>query len=159
MSPLQIMSTYCCGLTLKTENEITKDDIITMCKLLNSKEEYSDLCEFQPEGKREGGILFKFKDNLDKEWYKSVRLCVNQNFSEGKWYRVNDNYLSEWTGNNDIIFHKNNKFTLYLKSFNGAPVFTLEELKIWEECFNEIGIIKVGKYPSKKSLITTDKVM
>ena len=43
---------------------------------------------------------------------------------------------------------------MFLKSFNGAPLFTLEELKIWEECFNQIGIVKVAKYPTKKSLIT-----
>jgi len=156
-----IMTTYTTGLTLKTERSITKDDIITMCKLLNSKDQYSNLCEFQPEGITEGGILFKFKDNLDNKWYKSVRLCVhqlcvNRGKSKGKWYWVNDNYLSEWTGNNDIIFDKNHKFTLFLKSLGGAPLFTLEELKIWEECFNQIGIIKVGKYPSKKSLITND---
>ena len=149
-----IMSTYTTGLTLKTQRIITKDDIMTMCKLLNNKDDYSNLCEFQPEGISEGGILYKFKDNLDNKWYKSVRLCVGCGESTGKWYWVNDNYLSEWTGNNDIIFDKNNKFTLFLKSFKGAPVFTLEELKIWEDCFNEIGIIKVGKYPSKKSLTT-----
>ena len=147
------MTTYAVGLTLKTERIITKDDIITMCKLLDSKDEYSNLCEFQPEGITEGGILFKFKDNLDNKWYKSVRLCIGHRVSKGKWYWINENYLSEWTGNNDIIFDKNNKFTLFLKSFNGAPLFTLEELKIWEECFNQIGIIKIGKYPSKKSLI------
>ena len=140
------------GLTLKTERIITKDDIITLCKILNSKDQYSNLCEFEPEGISEGGILFKFKDNLDNKWYKSVRLCVNWDGSKGKWYWVNDNYLSEWTGNDDIIFDKNNKFTLSLISFSGAPLFTLEELKVWEECFNQIGIIKVGKYPSKKSL-------
>ena len=140
------------GLTLKTERIITKDDIITMCKLLNSKDKYSELCEFQPEGICGGGILFKFKDNLLNKWYKSVRLCVYRGESKGKWYWINDNYLSEWTGNNDIIFDKNNKFTLFLKSFNGAPLFTLEELKIWEECFNQIGIVRAGKYPSKKSL-------
>lgn len=148
------MITYTIGLTLKTEKIITKDDIITMCKLLDTKEEYSNLCEFQPEGITEGGILFKFKDNLDNKWYKSVRLCVSHGVSNGKWYWINNTYLSEWTGNNDIIFDKNNKFTLFLKSFNGAPLFTLEELKIWEECFNQIGIVKVGKYPTKKSLIT-----
>lgn len=150
------MTTYTntLGLNLKTERIITKAHIITLCELLNKEEQYSNLCEFQPEGITEGGILFKFKDNLDNKWYKSVRLCVNSSGSNGKWYWVDDNYLSEWTGNNDIIFDKNNKFTLVLKSFNGAPLFTLEELKIWEECFNKIGIIKVGKYPSKKSLIT-----
>jgi len=128
--------------------------MITVCNLLKSRDEYSDLCEFQPEGITEGGILFKFKDNLDNKWYKSVRLCVRNGESKGKWYWVNDNYLSEWTGNTDIILDTNNKFTLFLKSFGGAPLFTVDELKIWEECFNQIGIIKVGKYPSKKSLIT-----
>ena len=124
-----------------------------MCKLLNSNNEYSNLCEFQPEGITEGGILFKFKDNLDNNWYKSVRLCVGHGESKGKWYWINEHVISEWSGNNDIIFDKNNKFTLFLKSFNGSPVFTLDELKIWEGCFNQIGIVKVGKYPSKKSLI------
>jgi hypothetical protein len=147
------MITYTSGLTLKTERIITKNDIITMCQLLNSNDEYTDLCEFQPEGITGGGILFKFK-NGNNTWYKSVRLCVTSGMSNGKWYWINDNYLSEWTGNNDIIFDKNNKFTLFLKSFHGAPLFTVEELKIWEECFNQIGIVTVGKYPSKKSLIT-----
>jgi hypothetical protein len=46
-----------------------------------------------------------------------------------------------------------------LKSFHGAPLFTIDKLKVWEECFNQIGIgigigiVNVGKYPSKKSLI------
>ena len=148
-----IMITYTCGLTLKTERIITKDDIITMCKLLNSKDEYSNLCEFQPEAISEGGILFKF-NNLDNKWYKSVRLCVGKGRNKGKWYLINDNVLSEWNGNNDIIFDKNDIFTLFLKSFDGAPLFTIEELKIWEECFNQIGVVNVGKYPSKKSLKT-----
>ena len=153
------MSTYTNGLELKTERIITKDDIITMCQLLNSRDEYSNLCEFEPEAISEGGILFKFKDNLENankyKWYKSVRLCVNHMYSRGTWYLINrTNVISEWTGNNDIIFDKDNRFGLYLKSFHGAPIFTVDELKIWEECFSRIGIVNVGKYPTKKSLKT-----
>lgn len=146
------MTTNTIGLTLKTEKIITKNDIINMCNLLNNKDEYSNLCKFEPEGISEGGILFKFKD-ANKKWYKSVRLCVNNGYSQGKWYWVSDNYLPEWSESNDIIFNKNEQFTLYLKSFHGAPLFTIEELKIWEECFNQIGIIRIGKYPIKKSLM------
>ena len=146
------MTTNTIGLTLKTEKIITKNDIINMCNLLNNKDEYSNLCKFEPEGISEGGILFKFKD-ANKKWYKSVRLCVNKGYSQGKWYWVSDNYLPEWSESNDIIFNKNEQFTLYLKSFHGAPLFTIEELKIWEECFNQIGIIRIGKYPIKKSLM------
>jgi len=149
------MKTYTTGLTLKTERTITKDDIITLCKLLNQREEYSELCEFEPEAISEGGILYKFKDS-DKKWYKTVRLCVRCGETRGKWYWINENVLSEWSGNNDRIFNPKSKFDTYLKSFNGAPLFTLEELKIWEECFGQIGIRRVGKYPSKKSLISTD---
>jgi hypothetical protein len=148
------MTTYTNGLTLKTERIITKNDIITMCNLLNSNNEYSNLCEFQPEGITEGGILFKFKDNFDSNWYKSVRLCVNSRCTRGIWYWINENVITEWSGNNDIIFNNNIKFTIFLKSFHGAPLFTLDELKIWEDCFKQIGIVKVGKYPSKKSLIS-----
>jgi len=147
------MSTYTTGITLKTEKVITKSDIIEMCKLLNSKDEYNNLCEFKPEGITEGGIVFKFKDGISSEWYKTVRLCVTfGDDTKGKWYWVNNNVMEEWSESNDIVFYKNVKFTIFLKSFHGAPAFTLDELKIWEQCFNQIGIVRVGKYPSKKSL-------
>ena len=149
-----MLSTYTSGYTLKTERNITKNDIITMCKLLSSRDEYSNLCKFQPEGITEGGILFKFKEGFDNRWYKTVRLCVYRAESRGNWPWINENVMTEWIDSNDIIFNINNKFTIFLKSFNGAPLFTIEELKIWEDCFNQIGIIRVGKYPSKKSLIT-----
>ena len=147
------MTTYTSGITLKTKGIITKNDIIILCQLLNGRDEYFNMCEFRPEPITEGGILFNFKDELNNKWYKSVRLCVNNGESKGKWYRINDDVLTEWSENDDIIFDKGNKFTIFLKSFHGAPVFTLEELKIWEDCFNHIGIVKVGKYPSKKSLV------
>ena len=146
------MTTYTRGYTLQTERIVTKDDIMTMCELLNSKEEYSDLCEFQPEPISEGGIVYKFKNNKDDKWYKSVRLCVNRGFTMGQWYFVNEDRLSEWIGNDDFVLRDNSEFTVFLKSFDGAPPFTLEELKIWEQCFNQIGIVRKGKYPSKKSL-------
>jgi len=151
---MEVSGTYTNGPAFKSIRIITKNDIITLCKLLNSKAEYSNLCSFQPEEISEGGILYNFNDNVEKKWYKSVRLSVRRGESRGNWYMVNNNYETEWTGNNDIIFDINNKFTLFLKSFNGAPLFTLEELKIWEKCFNQIGIVKVGKLPSKNSLTT-----
>jgi len=140
------------GLSFKTKKNITKNDIITICNLLNSNCEYSDLCEFTPEGITEGGILYNFKDEFDKKWYKSVRLCVNFGASGGEWYWVNKDVMTEWCDNNEIIFKENITFTTFLKSFHGAPAFTLDELKIWEECFKQIGILRFGKYPSKKDL-------
>lgn len=120
-----------------------------MCQLLNNRDEYYNLCEFQPKLITDGGILFKSKNNLDNKRYNSVRLSV-KNESKVKWYWINYNCLSAWTGNNDIIFDKNIIFTSFLKSFYGAPLFTIDELEIWEECFNQIGVVNVDKYPSKQ---------
>jgi hypothetical protein len=144
------------GFKVNTEKDITKDDIITICKLLNSIDQYSNSCEFVPAPTRRGGILYKFKHNQNKEnddkWYKAVRFGINYTANPGKWYWVNQNVMSEWSGNDDIIFNRDDKFSIDLMIYNGAPKFTLDELKMWEECFNEIGIVRVGKYPSKKSL-------
>ena len=149
-----MLSTYSSGLTFKTKNIITKNNIIIMCNILNSREEYSDLCTFEPEPITEGGIVFKFKNN--SEWYKSVRFSNGGVIMFGKdyhqWDWVNANVMTEWLENTDIIFVKDYKFSTIIKSFHGAPVFTINELKIWEECFNQIGVKKIGKYPSKKKL-------
>ena len=107
-----MLITYVHGLTFKTKRIITKNDIITMCNLLNSRDEYSNLCKFEPENISEGGIVFKFND-LEKNWYKSVRLCVGDNGSRGQWYWIYNLSLSDWVGNNDMIFDKQNKFTIF----------------------------------------------
>tara|TARA_B100001059_G_C17761401_1_gene543052 strand:+ start:303 stop:761 length:459 start_codon:yes stop_codon:yes gene_type:complete len=138
-------ATHTHGVTFKTIKNITKNDFIILCKKLENK--YSDV-RFEPEGITEGGILFKSKDNIG---YKTVRFALAQ--CRLKWPWINDNYLSEWTGSNDVLFKKNEKWPTILKSYYGAPPFTIEELKILVECFNEVGIVKVGRYPSKKSLL------
>ena len=146
-------STYTDGLRFKCLKDITKNDIIVLCDLLAAN--YNDnLCSFQPEGITEGGIKFVFDANCPSDWYKSIRLCVYTGTTGGKWYWVdNANVMIEWKNNDDLIFNKNATFHTFLKSFNGAPIFTIEELTIWVECFDQIGIRKVGKYPTKKSLI------
>ena len=110
--------TYTKGLTLKTKKVIIKNDIITLCQLLNNREEYSNFCEFQPEGILGGGIKFKFNDTINNDnskWYKSVRLMVECYPSKGKWYWVTDeNVFSEWSGNNDVVYPKNNTFSVFL---------------------------------------------
>ena len=154
------IKTYTSGFTLKAERDITKDDFISFCKSLNNNYAYSDDYEFEPEPIGFGGIKYKFKDNSHNPpgsgCYKSVRLGLCRGESKAKWPWVPNNWLCEWSGNNDIIIPKNDKFTLFLKSFRGAPAFTLKELKIWNNCFNQIGIVRVSKYPSKESLIHQD---
>jgi hypothetical protein len=154
-------STYTEGLTFKCTKDITKNDIVLLCDLLT--ERYNGLCTFQPEGIAEGGIKFVFNADYARNWYKSVRLHVTGAFqyatANGRWYWIDDNCMMEWKNSDDLIFREKNirgqqtRFSTFLKSFYGAPVFTIQELEIWEDCFSQIGIRKVGKYPAKKSLI------
>ena len=144
------MATYTSGYTLKSLKDITKNDIIILCNLLNNNENYIDICTFEPEPITEDGIIYKFINN--NTWYKTVRFNLYV-----KWDWIDENVMTMWNKNKDILLRDKQKMNLFLKSFHGAPVFTLDELQIWESCFNEIGLKKVGKYPSKKSLITEDK--
>ena len=138
-------STYTSGYSLKATTAITKNDIICLCSELNSR--YTNGTTFEPEPITEGGIKFIFKDN--SSWYKSVRLRL---CNKNKWPWITATVMNDWKDNTDILLHEQDKITLFLKSFHGAPVFTIEELQLWEECFNKIGLVTVGKYPTKNSL-------
>lgn len=145
------MNTYCPGYKIFSTKNITKNDIITLCDLLNDKYE-NDIskCYFEPEPIAEGGIIFRFPDNPN--WYKSVRIYF-ENGGIFSWPWVEENFMDDWRNNNTIIFNSGVRTCTNLKSFHGAPSFTIDELKIWEECFNQIGFVRKGRYPSKKDLL------
>jgi hypothetical protein len=130
-------ATYTHWVTFETKKNITKNDFVIICKKLENR---SNDVSFEPERITEGGILFKPTDNIG---YKTVRFCRSS--YHRSWPLINDDYLSEWTGSNDVLFKQNEEWPTILKSFYGAPPFTIEELKILVECFNEIGIV-ISKY-------------
>ena len=138
--------TYTPGFYVTNDKNITKHDIITLCGLLNNDPFYANLCTFEPEPITEGGIVFKFSNPM---WYKTMRFRPRRDGVRWPW--INANVMTEWFENQDVVIHKKNTFETYLKSFRGAPSFTIEELKIWETCLNQIGI-RVGTYPTKKML-------
>ena len=146
------MSTYCHGYEIKTTQDITKSHIVALCQLANTRFKDQDI-QLEPERISEGGILYKF-NNPESHKYKSIRFH-HGNTPSVEWpYIYQGDVMDEWSQSNDIIFRKGIKMDTFLKSFNGSPPFTIEELKIWEECFNHIGIVKIGKYPSKRRLTT-----
>lgn len=140
--------THTQGFELRCERNITKGDMVDLCRLLN--DEYKNnrnhaACTFEPEPISEGGIQYKFSPN-NSTYSKSVR------FSGARWPWINDNVMLEWDRNEDVVFAQGTEFTIFLKSSDGAPLFTLPELKKWAECFERLGMKKKGRYPSKKSL-------
>lgn len=142
---------------MKSTKEVCMKDIVHVCQLLSDSEAFQDTCSFTPEGITEGGIHCHFKEGAAPvNAYKSVRLCVGFGANRSKWPWVDEaNAMSEWSDSDMRLFRSNEKFTIILKAFYGAPAFTHEELMVWEQCFNEIGIVKMGGkkgFPSKKRL-------
>ena len=136
-----VKMTYQLGFTIQTTKPITKNDIITLCNLLNNCKEYKNVCEFEPEGICGGGILFKYKDDENNKGYKSLRFNLGQ--CNGNWGWVNDNVMTEWLNNEDVVVDKKKVFTTCLKSFHGAPSFTVKEENLLKRYCNKIGMGRV----------------
>ena len=159
------ISTYTSGYTLLSKKDITKNDIIELCELLTS--EYNNGYTFEPESITEGGIVFKLPEFVRDDKYKSVRLNFKNcryggresyfcDFYRGEWPFVNKNTMIEWKNDNYVLLKEKYKIDIFLKSFDGAHPFTIDELKIWEYCFKKIGLEVKGKYPTKKQLVYTN---
>jgi len=159
MTTNTIMTTNCHGFTVRTTRNITKGDMISLCNALHE----NDVCKFQPEPITEGGIMFIFQNPDNFLYYKTVRfhlhnrplsqLLTHPEITDIDWPRVYGDVMEQWCNNDDIVFYKDSKIDLYLKSMHGAPVFTIRELKTWVTCLNQIGIVKTGKYPTQRSLV------
>jgi hypothetical protein len=149
-------STYTNGYQLILSEPLTKKKLIQLCHEL--KRAFNDFYNstkfsFEPEPITEGGIVFS---NYSDPFYKTMRISPHN--CHGLYGWIPENVMEEWKENNDILQEPNTKLRTYLKSFHGAPLWTVEELKLFEMCFNKIGIEVLGEYPSKKSLITTTPI-
>ena len=71
--------TYTEGMYFTATKQITKADLISLCKDLNSKYEATGL-KFEPEPITEGGIVCKFPDNSPHGEYKSIRMRLDNPF-------------------------------------------------------------------------------
>jgi hypothetical protein len=58
---------------LTATKPITKGDLVSMCKDLNSKHEATGI-KFEPEPITEGGVVYKFPDNSPHGEYKTIRM-------------------------------------------------------------------------------------
>jgi hypothetical protein len=73
---------------------------------------------------------------------------------EPDWPVVPKNVMEVWENNDDVVLEKGLTIETYLKAFHGAPVFTEDELKIFGECSEKIGLIIDSKYPKNKQLVS-----
>lgn len=136
--------TYTSGLTFQASRDITAKDISELCEIL-SKDPFYEGVQFEPEKITEGGILFQYPD-AKEGWYKSVRFRMNR-----KWP-----FFQEWESNDQVLHETtlwgHNQFTTYLKSFGGAPLFTVDELCVWEKAFSQLGCRRFGRMVGARRL-------
>ena len=125
-------ATFVVGLSLRTTRAITSIDMTHFCSLLNARKEYAGVCTFFSD---HDSIVFKY---CDPEWYKVIEFNI----------RTWDIYA-------DLKCAGNVSFITRLKAYDGAPLFTVDELRVWEECFAQIGILTYGRcpFPSGTSLL------
>lgn len=148
-------STYTPGYNLRTTQPLTKQKLVQLCHALaQAFNTYyqTDEFSFEPEPITEGGIVF----TNYKSVYKTMRIFPTKKFSLYGW--LPSNVMQAWQNDTEVLLEAQSEMGTYLKSFHGAPLWTHEDLKLFEQCFNEFGIQVSGKYPTKKSLVTTTRI-
>ena len=156
MTKLKI-NTYAVRIPIKSLRDITKSEFVKICNELqeNFNEHYkTDEYSFKPEQISEGGILFENFSSLGYGDYKTMRLyfidgrCGNESLYGFIPYKVKE----LWQDDNDVLIPKGRQLFGLLKSFEGAPVWTVKELEIFKKCFNNYGLNMYRRLPSQKSL-------
>ena len=165
------ITTYTHGFTFNTQKDITKREYIELCELISDKINIQNnfigdsKIKIKPEPITEGGMIFTNGNNNvygngnfhSGIYYKSMRHTCFMEEKKTKireylnWECINDNTYDEWYSSNEIIFPIIMRGETVLKSFRNAPAWTMDELIIIKECFENYNII-CKKMPSKKSL-------
>jgi len=136
--------TYEEGMKLTAMKPITKGDMVTLCKDLNTKYLDSGLT-FEPEPITEGGIVYKFPKSPDnsvipRDKYKSIRMNFNYPLIKYKksfvrFYDINHHKVSP------SFLKKNTLDHLVGKKFHW-PGVPFDVMKLWEN--NDDVILETG---------------
>jgi hypothetical protein len=127
-----MISTYTNGFNMTYMYGISRNDFINICKELGCI----------PEGITNGGL--KFIDSNGR--YKSMRLYIN-NFP----FINEKTIMTDWENDNTLLVLPGTKSKTFLKSFNGALIWTMKELRICKDIFFNYGII-CSNMPKQKNL-------
>lgn len=151
------INTYCNGFQLVAIKNISKKEFVKLCNDL--QKEFNDYYvsndySFSPECITEGGIVFNNFNEVYK--YKTMRIFFSDKDTIKLYGFINENIKDVWINDESVLIDKDKYLGTYLKSFYNAPQWTNNELKIFEKCFNNIGLI-INKLPTKKELKKYDK--
>jgi hypothetical protein len=141
--------TYTFGFNFSINDKVTKHKIYNLCNDLN--EEFKGKLLLQPEKITEGGLLVTWPDQ--KNEYKTIRFITSDHFNRN-WPWISDDPMKSWKNNNDVIWPVSGKFGTVLKSFNGAPCWTISELELIAKCMTKnLFIVDYDSFPNKNDLV------
>jgi len=139
------------GYDLQCMEQIDNNDIQKLLEVLSteySSNEYSFSLYWEPTG---SGIKFNFNDH--NEWFKVIQLNTLR-YNEEKKIWVSENLF---TKSGSLTLQTGTIYRLepgqiintLMLSYNGAPLWTKEELELFEKCINKINIHVISEYPKK----------
>ena len=137
---------------LRTYRDITKDDIMKLCELVNDDIEFNSICEFDinNDSCNDGRILYKYiKTNsysdsfeVDKRWNrKMLKFLKVGNCGWNTNWPVFTN-KEDWIGNNDIVCRNKQLIDIHFDSYYEAQKFTSKEINIWYKALQTLGLKK-----------------
>lgn len=127
--------TYRNGFKVKFLKDFTNKDIVEICDYVNTQLNLN--CN--PEPISEGGII------VNKS-YKSMRFRI---LGYNTWTAINPDTFQKWKNEDTIIVFgkKGSSMTTFLKAFDDATPWTIDELSIFRNIFERLGF-KITRFPS-----------
>lgn len=155
------MRTYASGFKFTTTIPVTKREYISMCEEISEglNKLYNDEAlrvKIVPEPITEGGMLFTWVNAAaDDTGYKTMRHAVMTDRGRRCWEHIGATTYETWkvSDDSDILFPARVSCLPCLKTFCGAPAWTLDELCIFKTVFEKYGM-KCVKMPQARSLVT-----
>lgn len=167
--------TYTHGYILIFTRSLTKADYINLCgqlsDVLNTLYGITDpasLIHIRPEPITEGGFVFRggpngmYDDANDGDYdYKRIKtmrhpLGMQEGTPNFPWPRLPDNVEIEWSTSQETVIPTGLVSDTFLKALYGVPVWTWEELRVFQNVFLNFGINTRGGIPSQARLSTDD---
>jgi hypothetical protein len=128
--------TYTNGFDFELNNELTKDGMIEVCRALEMH--FGDGNVFVPEGITDGFILWAdWPGKIDGTAYKCMRHSRSDSGARA-WPWVAADAMTTWVGSEEVALAAG-KYSTFLKAFNTAPAWTVNELQTIKECLQEKG--------------------
>ena len=146
-------STYCDGPVLTCTKDVTKAQIVTLCTALTDrlrKQLKDETLVIKPEPVSEGGFYYTggmYQRGTGKSYgYKSFQIQHNQ------WWILQAREVeTTWPTSNQPVFLNGQIMQTKLKALYDAPAWTDEELAVFNEEMQRIGLV-CSNIPTKDTL-------